>query len=215
MARLVIILFTGLFLAACTQPGGPSQQDTFGIIDTVAIAGDTTMQKGMEVSYEYHQTLPITEQEVYDVLAWGKPSDGHVMLVRRTKAEKDTVLITERHGQVLNGWTSDLNKNGFKEIMLLTRYANAPVQLIACELTKAKEPTKLTYENGAGIAGWDSIYYDEKKGELIRAIATYHTADDSTKTESGKELRPYTLSGTTIKPSGSKSIFVVYDSAKP
>ncbi len=211
MARLLLILLTAVVLAACTQPPGQRQQDEFGTIDTLAIASDTTMQKGMEVSYEYHQTLPLNEQEVYDVLAWGKPSQGHVMFVRRTKATKDTVLIAERQGPVLNGWVCDLNNNGRHELMLLTRFANAPVRLIACELNKGMEPTLLNYEPAA--EGWDTIYYNEKKRELIHNSATYVTAPDSVKTESGRILQQLLLQGTQLTPKPGDYQLLIYDKA--
>ena len=84
-----------------------------GNLDSSAIALDTTMQKGIESSYEYSKTLTVNEKLVYDVRAFGGPgSQGEFAILRRGADNKsDTVVKEKRDGIIADAFLNDKELN--------------------------------------------------------------------------------------------------------
>ena len=94
-------------LSSCTQ--NKNQIPVVGDLDSSAIAIDTTMQKGIESSYEYSKTLTVNEKLVYDVRAYGGPaSQGEFAILRRGADNKtDTVVKEKRDGIIADVFLKD------------------------------------------------------------------------------------------------------------
>lgn len=98
--RLPFIVLFALLLFSCGQN---NNADTgFGTIDSLAIAADTTMQLGIESSYEYHKTIAATDTVAYDIVGYGgSASKGELAVLRRGANNKaDTVLKQTREGMI-------------------------------------------------------------------------------------------------------------------
>lgn len=108
-----------LFLVSCNQ--NINQPPVVGSLDSVAIATDTTMQKGFESSYEFHKTLTVHEKLVYDVVGYGgSASNGEYAILRRGADNKtDTVVKGIRNGVIADAFLADSNKNHRQEIYLV------------------------------------------------------------------------------------------------
>ena len=116
---LSFVLF--LLLLVCSLSSCHSnkhQPPEVGSIDTAAIAADTTMQLGLEGSYEVHHTIVIHPNLVYDILASGTASKGDYTIIRRSENnQSDTLARGEREGKVI-GFTNSKGKNGGDEIQI-------------------------------------------------------------------------------------------------
>lgn len=98
--RLPFIVLFALLLFSCGQN---NNTDTgFGTIDSLAIAADTTMQLGIESSYEYHKTIAAADTVAYDIVGYGgSASKGELAILRRGANNKaDTVLKQTREGMI-------------------------------------------------------------------------------------------------------------------
>lgn len=116
-SKFAFIIIAILCLASCTSKPKDTRP-VVGNLDSAAIAADTTMQLGLEQSYEFIKTLTVTNNVVYDVIAWGTPSKGLLCFVYRDeKGVLDTVLETTRLGIIKDCWVSDMNKNGKPEVI--------------------------------------------------------------------------------------------------
>ena len=112
MKYKVILLPVFCFLfSACNQ--NQIQIPVVGNLDSSAIALDTTMQKGIESSYEYSKTLTVNEKLVYDVRAFGGPaSQGEFAILRRGADNKsDTVVKEKRDGIIADAFLNDKELN--------------------------------------------------------------------------------------------------------
>ena len=98
--RLSFIVLFSLLLFSCTQNTKTSSE--FGTVDSLSVAADTTMQLGIESSYEFHKTVVAADTLVYDVVGYGgSASAGELAILRRGANNKaDTVLKQTREGVI-------------------------------------------------------------------------------------------------------------------
>lgn len=133
---VVCTLFSVISLTSCQSNN--NQPPVVGSIDTAAVAADTTMQLGLESSYEVHHTVIINPNLVYDILASGTASKGDYTIIRRgEKNQSDTLARGERLGKVI-GFTNSKGKNGGDqiEIYLEKTDSNRTPYTIAWEFDK-------------------------------------------------------------------------------
>lgn len=120
MSLFSLIVFCVLLLVSCTQ----HQDNTpvLGNFDSTAIALDTTMQLGLESSYEFHKTIPVNSHLVYDVVGFGGPaSKGEYAILRRGADNKsDTVQKGIRYG-----WIADVQLKNAKLILHILNPADS------------------------------------------------------------------------------------------
>lgn len=110
------VLSVACFLSSCQT--NSNQPPVVGSIDTAAIASDTTMQLGLESSYERHQSVVVNPNLVYDMHTSGTASKGDYIIVRRSENNKsDTLVRGERIGKVI-GFSNSKGKNGGDEIQI-------------------------------------------------------------------------------------------------
>lgn len=184
---ILFMFFITLLISSCNNK--PKDTRPFvGSLDSAAIAADTTMQLGLEQSYEFHKTLPVNKNVVYDVIAWGTPTKGLLSFVyRNEKGVLDTVLETSRLGIVKECWVSDMNKNGKPEVMAVLQNNDSKKlqNLIAVEvgegriIEELKFDIKLPKEVLSKYHGQDNIYYVAKDNALYHEFPM----QDSTSTE--------------------------------
>ncbi len=167
------LLIAAILLSACQHKS--DYPALVGSIDSLAIASDTTTQLGIEASYEYHQTLALNENEVFDVVAYGSPAKGEVAFIfRNAEGLKDTVAKAERAGIVKACWFTDLNKNNQPEIMLvLQSYDTSKFEsLLGFEMQKEKSAIPIKFnidllkQYVQEYRGKDTMYY-ERDAEII------------------------------------------------
>ena len=119
----LICLFPLLILSGC-QDHRATSIDTFGELDSLQVAADTTMQVNMDRSYEFQKSLVENDTVVFDFLAYDKPKgssspdwESKFIVIRRTSSSSDTIIKDFRSGIVQSLWLSDMNQNGKPEIM--------------------------------------------------------------------------------------------------
>lgn len=119
MRSILLLASCVFFLVSCSQ--NKNQIPTIGSIDSTAIADDTTMQKGFESSYEFHKTLTVHENLVYDVIGYGGSSiKGEYVILRRGNDNKpDTVIQGIREGIIADAYLADSNKNKHEEVYVV------------------------------------------------------------------------------------------------
>lgn len=171
---LFIALLVTILLSSCNNKSKDTRPFV-GSLDSAAIAADTTMQLGLEQSYEFNRTLPVNKNVVYDVIAWGTPTKGLLSFVyRNDKGVLDTVVEMNRLGIVKDCWVSDMNKNGKPEVMaVLQNNDSRKLQnLIAVEvgegriIEELKFDIKLPKNVLSKYNGQDNIYYVAKENAL-------------------------------------------------
>ena len=120
MKNLLYISVLLLALGACNN-GPTDKTPVYGDVDTNAIAADTLVQKAIETSYEYHKTLVVNSNLVYDVIGNGNSkARGEYMVIKRfNEAGRDTLIRRERKGPILNAWVADIDGNKNNEIYLV------------------------------------------------------------------------------------------------
>lgn len=168
-----LLLMAATILSACDQKS--NQPAMIGGIDTVAIAGDTTMQLGIEASYEFHKTFSLNQNEVFDIVAYGHPTKGEIAIIfRNVEGINDTVAKAERTGIVKGCWLTDLNKNKQPEIIIaLQSYDTSKYEkLVGFEMNKEKSATPIKFnidllqQYVQEYRGKDTMYY-EPQSEII------------------------------------------------
>ena len=119
VSRLLSIVYCLLSFSSCNQ--NQSKIPVVGTLDSVAIAQDTTMQKGFESSYEFHKTLTVHEKLVYDIVGYGgSSSKGEYAILRRGSDNKaDTIMKGIREGFIANAYLADSNKNKREEVYVI------------------------------------------------------------------------------------------------
>ena len=124
------LAFSAILLPALLSScqGHKPDIDTFGQLDSAAIAADTTMQVNMDRSYEYLRTFAEGDTVAYDLLAYDKPQnssglewESKFIIIRRAKGVQDTIAKEPRQGKVRSAWLSDLDHNGRSEFFFYTR----------------------------------------------------------------------------------------------
>ncbi len=115
------VVYCLLSFSSCNQ--SQNQIPVVGEIDSVAIASDTAMQLGLESSYEFHKTLVVNENLVYDVVGFGGPaSSGEFAILRRGGDNKaDTVMKQQREGIIADAFLADSNRNNKQEVYVVVR----------------------------------------------------------------------------------------------
>lgn len=95
-----LILTTSLFLFSCNQNNTAPTE--FGTVDSLAVAADTSMQLGIESSYEFHKTLVASDTLVYDIVGYGgNATKGELAVLKRGANNKaDTVFKQTREGMI-------------------------------------------------------------------------------------------------------------------
>lgn len=179
-------LFFILFVFnSCNQKGNQASE---GNLDLKAIASDTTMQLGMESSYEYAKSIIISSNLVYDIQASGSLAKGNYYILRRSSNnQKDTVARGARVGKVVNVLTADLNKDNNPEIYIALQSADSSKRgsIIAWEFDKDGKGTSIKSDRMfAGMLefykGKDTIYigsYANNQTALILEFPAYKNTD--------------------------------------
>lgn len=204
-STVAIVIFFVLFLASCNnQP--KDTRPVVGEFDSTAIAEDTTMQLGLEQSYEFNKTLQVNKNVVYDVIAWGTPSKGKLCFVyRNEKGAVDTVAEMDRLGMVKDCWVSDMNGNGVVEVMAVLQNNDSQKlqNLIAVEVGANHKVTDLHFdiqlpkEILEKYKGYDAIYYVGKDNALYHEFPLM----DSTVEKSRARVK-YVLVGSKFEAKG-------------
>ncbi len=114
----VVMLFGCIVLTSCSQ--NQKNIPTVGNLDTVAIALDTAMQLGFENSYEFHKTLVVHQNLVFDIIGFGgTATSGEYAILRRGADNKpDTVTKGTREGMIVDAYLADSNKNNREEVYI-------------------------------------------------------------------------------------------------
>lgn len=130
----LIILTTSLFLFSCNQNNNASTE--FGTVDSLAVAADTSMQLGIESSYEFHKTLVASDTLVYDIVGYGgNATKGELAILKRGANNRaDTVLKETREGVISN---VDL-KGGELNITLRYPRDTTDIKVLKYNLTSGK-----------------------------------------------------------------------------
>ncbi|HLP49499.1 MAG TPA: hypothetical protein VK154_01380 [Chitinophagales bacterium] len=123
MKRLFYLLSVIFGLSACTS--NKDKTPVLGNFDSLAIAMDTTLQLGLESSYEFHKTLNVNDTLVYDVVGYGgSAAKGEYAILRRGADNKtDTVQKGVREGYIAETFLADSNRNGAQEIYVIVKAA--------------------------------------------------------------------------------------------
>jgi hypothetical protein len=186
-ARVVCLLsVVYLFcLSSCNQKS--SNIPVVGQIDSLAVAMDTTMQLGLESSYEYHKTLAVHQGLVYDVVGFGKISEGDLTILRRgTNNISDTVVKAKRMGRIMNSFIGDLDNDSHEEIYIATQSSGESItsNLMSYEFDREGEPSYLRFESAANekafFRGRDSFYINTNqpdKALLYHQFPVYKATD--------------------------------------
>ncbi len=167
--RDIAALIVSIFVLASCNPHS-NEAPLSNPMDSAEIAVDTVIQTAIEQSYEFNRTLTINPNEVYDVVAWGKPSIGSLCLIYRNKqGVLDTVVKVERLGMVKECWLSDLNKNKLPEIVLVLQNTDSKKleTITGYELSNDRKVDSLKFniqllkDYVHEYKGHDSIYFNE------------------------------------------------------
>lgn len=128
MRNALCLLTCVLCFVSCNQNQNQSKIPVVGMLDSVAIAQDTTMQKGFESSYEFHKTLTVHEKLVYDIVGYGgSSSKGEYAILRRGADNKvDTVTKGVRDGIIADAYLADSNKNKREEVYIVIQNPSQP-----------------------------------------------------------------------------------------
>lgn len=147
-SKVAFFFIAVLCLTSCNNEPKDTRP-VVGEFDSTAIAADTVMQIGLEQSYEFNKTLTVNKNVVYDVIAWGTPTQGKLCFVyRNEKGVLDTVLETNRLGLVKDCWVSDMNDNGNTEVIaVLQNNDSQKLQtIIGVEVDAQRNVTDLKFE---------------------------------------------------------------------
>ncbi|MBK7148865.1 MAG: hypothetical protein IPH78_08590 [Bacteroidetes bacterium] len=181
------MLALSVLLTACNQQPNQKQIPVVGEIDSAFIASDTAMQLGLESSYEYHNTLIVNTQLVYDIIGWGtKYAEGELAIVKRGADNKpDTVAKDKRVGIIENSLLVNLQSGSAEksepQVLLIMRQPGTGVygSIIVYQTPEFK---RLKFENElpAGLEqsaymGHDSFYVSANK--LHRQFPLYKKND--------------------------------------
>lgn len=204
LSQLVIASFSLLLLSSC-QDRRPTI-DTFGELDSLKVAADTTMQVNMDRSYEYQKSLAESDSVVYDFLAYDKPKgssspdwESKFIVIRRTRSTQDTIIKDSRTGRIQNVFLTDMNDNGRSEILFYEypKYDAKPpakVSFIACEVDGRNKVQSTTTDfkfDDQHYRGLDSFFTSESY--MIRRSPYYSRSTDSL--PSGMLWQSYKISG--------------------
>ncbi|MBS1625985.1 MAG: hypothetical protein JST83_18335 [Bacteroidetes bacterium] len=174
--------------------------ETFGQIDSAAIAADTTMQVNMERSYEYQRTFAEGDTVAYDFLAYDKPKgssspewESKFILIRRQRIGQDTVARDFRSGPVRGSWMSDLDGNGKREFFFY-EYPDTGgwSRLYGYESNGTNRMTKITTilkNDKAHYRGGDTFFVSN---DLVVRLAPYYNAQTDT-VASSQQRQQYKL----------------------
>jgi hypothetical protein len=119
MKKLYFLLSIVYCMSSCISCQTNSDKTpVVGSLDSSVVALDTTMQKGIESSYEFHKSLVVNQKLVYDVIGFGGPaSNGEYAILRRGADNKaDTVQKGIRKGIIAQAFLADSDKNGKPEV---------------------------------------------------------------------------------------------------
>jgi hypothetical protein len=120
----VIILFVSLLFSSCNQK--PTNKiPVVGSLDSAAIEQDTIMQLGFESSYEFHKSIPVNANLVYDVVGYGgSASKGEFAILRRGPDNiADTVVKQNRNGIIADAY---LNTDNEQEVFVVIQNPKDP-----------------------------------------------------------------------------------------
>lgn len=161
MNKFLYIIVITFFLSACNGPS--DKTPVYGTVDTSAIAADTTIQKAIENTYEYHNTIVMSPKLVYDVLGVGKSkARGEYLVIKRfNEGERDTLIRRERRGPILKTFVADIDGNKNNEIYLVTDTGN--LILFGVEEWNDGDPILIELAGADKLKPelFDSIYYDD------------------------------------------------------
>jgi hypothetical protein len=201
---LFILASFSLLLSSC-QDRKPAI-DTFGELDSLKVASDTTMQVNMDRSYEYQKSLVESDSVVYDFLAYDKPKgssspdwESKFIVIRRTKFNQDTVIKDNRSGIIQSTFLADINENGRKEVLFYEypkHDAKPPmkVSFFVCEMNGRNKVQSTTTDfkfDDQHYKGRDSFFINENY--IIRRSPYYSKSIDSP--ASGMLWQSYKISG--------------------
>jgi hypothetical protein len=162
MKNLLYISAFILALSACNN-GPVDKTPVYGDVDTSAIAADTLSQKAIETSYEFHKTLVVNSNLVYDVIGSGNSkARGEYMVIKRfNDTGRDTLIRRERKGPILNAWVADIDGNKNNEIYLVADSGAKYVQGV--EEWNSGEPILIDLGNPEKLKGAiiESIYFED------------------------------------------------------
>lgn len=198
-SNFAFIFVAILFLTSCNNKPKDTRP-VVGEFDSTAIAADTVMQIGLEQSYEFNKTLTVNKNVVYDVIAWGTPTQGKLCFVyRNEQGVIDTVAELDRQGMVKDCWVSDMNGNKLVEVMaVLQNNDNRKLQnLIAYEVSPDHAVKNLSFdiqmpkEAMSEYKGFDNIYYVSEENLLYHEFPLM----DSSLIERNRARVKYVLKG--------------------
>jgi len=204
VTSLILSAIALFFLSGC-QDHKDKSTDSFGELDSLQIAADTTMQANLDRSYEFQKTLVQNDTVVYDFTAYDKPKgassptwESKFIVIRRTASAQDTIVKDFRSGIVQNIWLSDLDKNGKPEIMFY-EYPKASDKgtshfgFFAYETNGRKNAQKIEanfHDEAQHYRGRDSFFVSQNY--LIRRYPYYDKQADSIST--GETWQSYRFS---------------------
>lgn len=175
-------------------------------MDSLAIALDTTMQLGIERSYEYHQSIAANSELVYDIVGFGgSASKGEFAILQRGADNKtDTIIKGVRTGSISNSFLADLNGNKIPEIYLaIKKIGDGSLTIIAFEIDREKYiPVSFNQSNEQGYRGRDSVYVSGNK--IYSVFPVYNGGDSICCPTGGTSKVSYSLQNGGLYKSGSE-----------
>lgn len=192
----ILIAFSSMLTASCNNPLGNNPNSVQGTIDSIAIASDTLMQLGIESSYEYHSTLVADKDLVFDVVGYGgSASEGQFAVLRRgINNQTDTIAKGNREGIIEQSFIADLDKNGVKEVYIVTQSvgSGAYAKLIGYTFSGNKvQPIVSVFNETTGYMGHDSVYSD--KESIYRQFPIFLPSDPNCCPTGGLQTEKYKL----------------------
>ncbi len=194
-------LFYGL--TACNQAPRQKEIPVIGEVDSAFIAADTTMQLGLESSYEYQHTLVVHPKLVYDIIGWGTEyAEGEFAIVKRGADNKpDTVVKDKRIGIIENSMLTNLEENPLKhaepQVLLFMRQPGTGVygNVLVYQTPEFKK-ISFDHELPSGFQktqymGHDSFYVHDNK--LYREFPVYKKGDANCCASGGRAKVTYTI----------------------
>ena len=208
----LICLFPLLILSSC-QDHRDTSIDTFGELDSLQVAADTTMQVNMDRSYEYQKSLVENDTTVYDFLAYDKPKgssspdwESKFIIIKRTTHTHDTIVKEYRTGPVKGLALSDLDHDGKPEIQFYEVSRADKIKWLVRVFTSSgtrsyHEVSLRPVDVGSDLGhyrGGDTFFVSDDHYDLIRQYPYYKNTTDSF---------PDAVTSQSYKLSGNKLIF--------
>ena len=188
MRKLTVILGILLLMASCKQKHTTGNNiPTVGDFDPSYIAQDTTGQKEIETTAEYHKDLILNSDSVFDVVSFtyktGNTFRQKFVVMLRTKTKyNDTIISNDEVGEVKNSFLGDVDNDGKQEIIVAAKPVASKhlLQLFIYKCGKQGNWEQLYFtENDLGGSSGKGDEFYMAKNSLVHRFPYYKNAGDT------------------------------------